>query len=76
MINYALPYDSHVRISIYSALGEQVGILADGMEGAGYHSIRWNAVNYPSGLYIYKIEARSSDGMNNFLSVKKMMLMK
>ncbi|MBN2280119.1 MAG: T9SS type A sorting domain-containing protein [Candidatus Marinimicrobia bacterium] len=37
---------------------------------AGYYSFKWNALQYPSGVYFYKIV---TDG---FVEVKKMMLLK
>jgi hypothetical protein len=75
-IKFALPFDSNVRITIYNLLGEQVAILFDQVKEVGYHNVNWNASGYASGVYIYSIEAKSLDGLKNFSSVKKMMLMK
>ena len=75
-IKFALPFDSNVRIAIYNLLGEQVEVLFDQVKEVGYHNLNWNASSLASGVYIYTIEAKSLDGMKNFSSVKKMMLMK
>jgi hypothetical protein len=70
MISYQLPVAGNVRISIYDALGKNVGILVNKTQNAGNYNIEWNAANLPSGVYIYKIEAGS------FTSSKKMVLVK
>ncbi|MBD3233511.1 MAG: T9SS type A sorting domain-containing protein, partial [candidate division Zixibacteria bacterium] len=44
--------------------------LVDGQQEAGYHSVTWDASNYSSGVYFYKLTA----GDKQF--VKKMMLVK
>jgi len=44
--------------------------LYNGFRQAGYYQVEFNAHNYASGLYIYKIEAA------NFIAVKKMILIK
>jgi len=58
-IRYGLPKNSDVTITIHNALGQQLEVLIDGYQTAGYHTINWNAVNYGSGVYFYKIQAGS-----------------
>jgi len=70
VINYQLPKSSSVKISIYDALGKQVDILVNEVQSAGIHNISWNAVNLPSGVYFYRLDAGS------FVSTKKMVLVK
>lgn len=69
-IEFALPQASHVRLTIYNVLGQEVTTLIDRSMGAGYHSVNFNASNLNTGMYLYKIEAGS------FVSVKKMLLIK
>ncbi len=75
-IKFALPFDSNVRITVYNLLGEQVEVIFDQVKEVGYHNVSWNASNLASGVYIYTIDAKSVDGLKNFNSVKKMMLVK
>lgn len=75
-INYALPFDSKIKISIYNSLGELVTDLLDKVEQAGNHSVLWNAAGLASGMYIYTIEAEPLKGGSTFKSIKKMMLLK
>lgn len=69
-IKFALPEASQVTVTVYNQLGEQVEQLTGGILEAGYHEITWNAMNYASGVYFYRIEA------GNFNDIKKMMLLK
>jgi hypothetical protein len=69
-IEYSLPEQSNVKIVIYDALGNQLEVLFSGQNSAGTHSLTWNADSYASGIYFYKMQA------NNFMQVRKMLLMK
>ena len=75
-IKFALPFENSVRIVIYNLLGEQVEVLFDDVKEVGYHNVNWNAGQLASGIYLYTIEAKSLDGVKNYSSVKKMMLVK
>ena len=54
-INYELPEKGNVMIEIHNIRGQQIteyngfGILP------GYYSFKWDATNYPSGIYYYRI---------------------
>ncbi len=69
-INYELPEQTMVEISIFNALGERVAMLVNEIKDAGRHTVEFNASGYSSGIYFYQIKA------NDFVSVKKMILMK
>ncbi|MFZ0454378.1 MAG: T9SS type A sorting domain-containing protein, partial [Ignavibacteriaceae bacterium] len=69
-IEFALPKAQNVTLKIYNVLGQEVATLINSNIAAGNHSIRFDASNLSSGLYIYKISAGS------FTSAKKMMLLK
>lgn len=69
-INFALPADLNVKLSVYNTLGEKVAVIINGPMSAGNYSIEFNAVSLPSGIYFYSIEA----GVN--VAVRKMILLK
>ncbi len=69
-IEFAVPAEAHVTISVYNAIGELVATLLDGQRGAGYHTVSFDASSLPSGLYLYRMNA------GQFTSVRKMLLMK
>jgi hypothetical protein len=75
-IQYALPFESKVNISVYNLLGQKVTDLVSGVKNAGYHNIQWNASNLASGIYIYRIDAKSLNSSKQFQQVKKMMFLK
>ena len=74
-IQYALPTDANVSITIYDVMGREVRSLVNKTVSAGYHSTLWNATNdlgspVAAGVYIYAIQA------GEFRSTKKMILLK
>ncbi|NQT34785.1 right-handed parallel beta-helix repeat-containing protein [bacterium] len=56
-ISYQLPEPSLVSIRIYDIQGREIMTLVNGKIEAGYYNVVWNAVAFPSGLYICRIEA-------------------
>ena len=71
-INYELPTDANVTISVYNIMGQLVTELVSSgnMQDAGYHQITWNADNQPSGLYFVKMTA------GNYVGTQKVLLLK
>lgn len=69
IISYQLPAISEVNLTIFNALGKQVAILVSNTQSAGKHMIEWDASEYSSGIYFYKIET------NHFQDIKKMILL-
>jgi hypothetical protein len=69
-INYSLPKASDVQLIVYNILGQKVAELVNNKMAAGNHTVKFNAANLASGVYIYRIKAGS------FVSIKKMMLLK
>jgi hypothetical protein len=69
-IKFNLPKSSFASLKIYDLLGREVATLISGELGAGSHEIKWNASNYPSGVYFYKLAA------GDYTDTKKMILAK
>jgi flagellar hook assembly protein FlgD len=61
-------------MKVYNMLGQEVVTLVDGMQNAGYKSVEWNASQYPSGVYIYRLNAEAEGKVISF--VKKLVLVK
>ena len=70
VISYQLPVSSFVKIKVYDVLGNEVATLVNEKQNAGSYSVEFDAGNYPSGIYYYKLEA------GDFSEVKKMILLK
>jgi hypothetical protein len=69
-IKFALPKAGMVSLKIYNTLGEEVAELINREMNAGVKKINFDASHLSSGLYIYRIST------NNFIDVKKMLLLK
>lgn len=73
---YALPEPGHVRFEIFTTLGQQVVLLVDGEQDAGYHNVTWNAT-VTSGVYYYRLVATPrSDPSRQFKGTRKMIIMR
>ncbi|MCI0448278.1 MAG: T9SS type A sorting domain-containing protein [Chlorobi bacterium] len=69
-VKFQIPKSGFVELKIYDALGREVTTLVNEQLNPGTYEIDWNASNYPSGVYYYKLVAR------NFSETKKMVLIK
>ncbi|PJA26533.1 MAG: hypothetical protein CO189_10465 [candidate division Zixibacteria bacterium CG_4_9_14_3_um_filter_46_8] len=56
-IAYELPIAGNVNVEIYNIMGQKVATLVDSDIEAGQHRISWDAANYSSGIYFYKLTA-------------------
>jgi hypothetical protein len=80
--NYPNPFNPSTKISwqspggdwqtlkVYDVLGNEVATLVDEYKPAGSYEVEWDAKNYPSGVYFYRLQAGS------FVETKKLILMK
>ena len=69
-INYTVPKNSHVKLTVYNMLGQVVSVLVDGFQAQGSYNVKWDAHHLPSGLYFYRLETEG------FTATKKMLLQK
>ncbi len=54
-IYYGVKEEGIVTLKIYNSLGQEVATLLNARKEVGYHYAEWNASNYPSGVYYYRI---------------------
>ena len=74
-INYDLPQDSHVTVTIFDIIGKHVKTLVQDNQSAGFKTIRWDGKNQKdenvaAGMYVYQIKS----GLN--VLSKKMILLR
>jgi hypothetical protein len=69
-IKYQIPEDTRVIIKVFNILGEEVKIIVNGFQSAGYKEIAFNGEALPSGFYFYQLQT------DKFTDVKKMLLVK
>jgi len=70
LIEYDLPVDCHIKLTIYNILGQKVATLVDGNQKAGYKRARWDAGSLCSGIYFYRLQA------GDFVQTRKMVVLK
>ncbi len=69
-IQFRIPENSFVSLKIYNVLGKEIATLLNEEKSIGSYEVNFNAINIPSGIYFYRIEA------GNFVETKKMILLK
>ena len=60
-ISFELTRPEYIRLSVYTMLGQQVAMLAEGKRKAGWYRIAFNADQLPSGIYFYRLEQLSGE---------------
>ena len=56
-IRYALPSRSHVTLTVFNTLGQQVATMVNETQGAGYHEVKFDGSGLASGVYFYRLKA-------------------
>lgn len=69
-IDFDIPKESDVKLTIYNSLGEITDILVDQSLKAGSYRVDWDANKFASGVYFYSINA------GEFYESKKMIFLK
>jgi len=69
-IKYSIAEDGFVKLAVYNMLGEQLTALVNTTQKAGKYEVSFNASNFSSGVYLYRIES------SNFTSSKKLILLR
>ena len=75
VISFTIPSESNVNITIYNVLGSEVTTLIDKNLTAGKYETLWQAGNFSSGIYFYRIIVQTANG-KNYTSSKKMVMLK
>ena len=75
-IKYSIAYmGAHdfvsVQLKVYDVLGNELAVLVDELQNVGNYSYKFDASNYTSGIYFYRLLADGS-----IISTKKMVLIK
>ena len=69
-IKFSIPQSSSVTLKVFNTLGQEVKTLIDQNMESGVHSISFDASEFNSGIYFYKLDA------GKFSEVRKMTLIK
>jgi hypothetical protein len=69
-IKYELPERSHIKLTVYNSLGEEVAELINKEQAAGSYEIEFDGSGLPSGIYYCTINS------GNYRATRKMILLK
>lgn len=75
-INYQIGKESLVQLKVYEVLGREVARLVDGYKTSGSYEVDFNASQLSSGIYFYKLQVYPASGAGDFVSTKKMILLR
>ena len=76
-ICFSVPEESFITLKVYDILGNEVSTLVNEKKAQGNYTLKFNAVNLPSGIYFERIQAIPIGRQTgSFTDVKKMILLK
>ena len=69
-ISFSLPAAGNVTLTVYNIRGQVISTLVDRTLSAGEYHVDWDASEYASGIYFYRLQT------TEFTETKKMILLK
>ncbi|NQT35349.1 T9SS type A sorting domain-containing protein, partial [bacterium] len=69
-IRFGLPNNELVSVKIIDLTGNAVETLIYGRLRAGYHTVSWNTLDYPSGVYICSMQVANESRVVKMVLVR------
>jgi hypothetical protein len=69
-IQFTLARDEIVRLEVFDLLGRSMAVLISGLQRAGMQKIQWDASEFPSGFYFYRMQAGAQVEIRKFVLLK------
>lgn len=69
-IEFGIPFNSEVRLSVYNQLGQEVAVLYDGIMNRNYYTITFDASTLPSGTYVYMLRSGAISQLKTMVVTK------
>ncbi|MFV1885356.1 MAG: CotH kinase family protein [Balneola sp.] len=69
-ITFQIPEQSRVNVTVFDMLGREVSVLIDESRSVGTHVVSWNASQFSSGVYFYRLK------VGDQVQTRKMLLIK
>ena len=72
VIEFTLPLEGVVRLTVFNVLGQEVETLVDGKLRAGSYEVSWNPTGQPSGVYFFRLSFAGVNG-TRYVQTRKML---
>jgi len=69
-IKFSLKKESDISLRVFNLMGDELSSLIEGKQPQGAYEMHWDASQYPSGIYYYRLR------VGNSVETKKMVLMR
>ncbi len=69
-IKFDVPQSSKIKLSVFDISGKEMEVLFNDKLSPGSYEFKWDASQYSSGVYFYRIQS------NEFIETKRMLLIK
>jgi hypothetical protein len=69
-INYRIHESGRVTLSVHDVLGREISTLVDEPQAPGFHRVTWDAGDFASGIYFYRLK------LNNVVETRRMALLR
>jgi hypothetical protein len=70
VIKFQVPSSRFVKLTLFDILGREIAALVNEQLQPGAYEVKWDASNYPSGVYYYKLTS------GDYTETKKLILIK
>ena len=70
VIVFSLANESPTTLKVYDILGQEIITLVHGVQSPGPHSVVWDAMGCPSGIYFYRLQSGA------YVQTKKLLFIK
>ena len=59
-IRFSLDAAGPVELAVYNLKGQQVAVLAQGLQSAGWHTVSWNGSGLATGVYLCRLQTANA----------------
>lgn len=70
VVRYSLIVNGYTTLKVYDVLGREVATLVNEVKRPGEHIVRWDASDYPSGVYFCRLQASGASQTRKLLLLR------
>ena len=59
-IRFSLDAAGPVELAVYNLKGQQIAVLAQGLQSAGWHTVSWNGSGRATGVYLCRLQTANA----------------